>query len=506
MKKWLWGLCAIGIILVLAACGNNAGDAGNAGNAGNEGQNKPTAETDIEKGKTGQAPVTITMAAKDFKTEEPNTARLIQAIEKGMAAEGTPVKIQLVPVQSGTYSEKLGLLLQSGNIPDLMYFQGGDYQFAITQQILEDLTPFIEKSTYLKAQLDPFNKERLKNYPYLVWPAPSATYFPVVRQDWFDMTESGKALLDNPTTDQYHKFFKELKEKSGAQYVYTTAGSIPELDATFGQAFGLTATWLKGADGTYHFGATTDFEKNKLEFYAELYREKLIDPEFLTKKWDTKEKAFYDGQAAIMAGRLGGVVDIYNNKSVAQNGESATVIPLPPAKGVAQGYVPVDVSKEGRGFAISKTSKNKELAFAVLEYMASPKGLMLDKLGIEGEEYEIVDGKIKLTEKFAAWFPHFIEHTFNFKPDKEFHPSTPFFTAPTLKAMDLVKTFSTNDNTFILPAELASKWDACLAIYNEFAADMITGKKTGADFDAFVQAWNAAGGKDITAYANTVLP
>ena len=60
----------------------------------------------------------------------------------------------------------MGLLLQSGNIPDLIYFQGGDYQFAMTQKILEDLTPYIDKSKYVKASMNPYNKERMKNYPY----------------------------------------------------------------------------------------------------------------------------------------------------------------------------------------------------------------------------------------------------------------------------------------------------------------------------------------------------
>ena len=168
-----------------------------------------------------------------------------------------------------------------------------------------------------------------------------------------------------------------------------------------------------------------------------MYKEGLLDPEFLTKKWDTKEKAFYDGQAAIMAGTQGKVIDLYNSKSTAQNGASAKVVPLPPAKGKGQGYTPVDTSKESRGFAISKTSKNKDMAFAVLEYMASPKGQMMDKLGFEGSEYQIVDNKIKLTDKFAAWFPHFVESAISFTPDKEFDPTTPYLSAPAAKSLKM---------------------------------------------------------------------
>ncbi|WP_079911992.1 extracellular solute-binding protein [Paenibacillus sp. 32352] len=484
MKK-MFTLMAAGLMVVTTAC--SSGDT--------------KAPADSAQGASGQQPVTITIVDKDLTPDD----KLLKGIEEGMKAEGKNVKLQIVPVQSGTYSEKLGLLLQSGNIPDLIYFQGGDYQFAVTQKILEDLTPYIEKSTYVKASMNEYNKERTKNYPYLVWLSPTSNSVPVVRQDWLNKTASGKDLLANPTIDNYYTFLKEVKDKNGAKFAYTTAGTLDELDATFGQAFGLTSTWIKGSDGKYAFGKTTSFEKDKLEFYAKLYKEGLLDPEFLTKKWDTKEKAFYDGQAAVIAGTQGKVIDIYNNKTMSQNGANAKIMPLPPAKGKGQGYTPVDVSKESRGFAIGKTSKNKEMAFAVLEFLASPKGQMLDKLGVEGEQYKIVDNKIKLTDKFAEWYARFVESTVNFKPDKEFDPSTPYLSEPAAKSLEMMASMSSKDNSFIIPAELAAKWDACNALYKEFAANVVTGKKSIADFDKFVQDWNAAGGKEMTEYANKTI-
>lgn len=54
------------------------------------------------------------------------------------------VKFELVEMPQGNYAEKLNLLLMSGDIPDLIYFQGGDQQIA-NQDLLEDLTPYIEK-------------------------------------------------------------------------------------------------------------------------------------------------------------------------------------------------------------------------------------------------------------------------------------------------------------------------------------------------------------------------
>lgn len=268
MRKMVMLLLA-SLIMLTAACGSSE-----------------TKDSGSDQSPTGKDEITISLVGKDL----PPDARVIKGIEEGMKEEGKNIKLEVVPVQSGTYSEKLGLLLQSGTIPDLIYFQGGDYPFAMTQQILEDLTPYIEQSTYVKASMNSFNQERTQNYPYLVWLSPTNSQIPVMRQDWFDQSTTGKELLANPTIDNYYTFFKDVKEKNGAKFAYTTAGNLDELDVMFGQAFGLTTKWIKGDDGKYEFGRTTPFEKEKLEFYAKLYREGLLDPEFLTKKWDTKEK------------------------------------------------------------------------------------------------------------------------------------------------------------------------------------------------------------------------
>jgi len=65
----------------------------------------------------------VRLVLKDLDTD-PNTPQFIQLIEKGMAAAGTPVKIEVVKVPSGNYAEKISLMIMSGDIPDIIYFQG----------------------------------------------------------------------------------------------------------------------------------------------------------------------------------------------------------------------------------------------------------------------------------------------------------------------------------------------------------------------------------------------
>src|SRR5690606_3534277 len=122
---------------------------------------------------------TVTILAQQNPQDEEHFAR----IEEGMAAAGTPVDIELIGLPSSGYADAMGLRLLSGEIPDIVYFQGGDAEFA-AQGVLEDLRPWIEQSSHLKDALWPHNVDRLENYPYLLYVFPARTKSAVLRSDW----------------------------------------------------------------------------------------------------------------------------------------------------------------------------------------------------------------------------------------------------------------------------------------------------------------------------------
>lgn len=497
MKKLVSIILVLVLTLSITACGGATKDT-------NQSQSSTTQAAQTTA--ASKEPVQLSLVMKDEGPSNPTAVKYFQEVEKGLAEEGINVKINLVEMPAGNYAEKLGLMLTGGTVPDLIYFQGGDLPFS-QQGLLEDLTPYIEKSKYIKSSLNPFNAERMKNYPYLLWIKPIASAVPVIRTDWLNKLQSSKALLENPTIDNYYAFLKELKNTppGGAgkpSYAITTAGNITELDAIFNFAFGNTSTWIKGSDGKYVYSKVTQNEKDKLAFYNKLYTEGLLDPEFLTKQWDTKEQAFYEGKTGVMAGTCGKVIDIYDSKTKSANGDSATVTVLPPATGKAQGYSATDVTKESRGVAISALSKNKDIAFQVLDYLASPKGQMLDRLGFEGEQYNVVDGKIQFTDKEQEWYAVFWEPN-NFTPDKPL--ATPLLGKAATDSLNLAQKYYTQDTNFLIPSDYTTNWDAMNNLYKEYSVDIITGKRPVSDFDKFVQEWTKAGGDKLTEYANKTL-
>lgn len=461
---------------------------------------KDTKPVDVKSG----GPVTLRLVMKDEGNSNPVAVNYFKALEKGLKEdEGLDVKIELVDMPEGNYAEKLNLMILGGTIPDIIYFQGGDQQIS-QQGLLEDLKPYIEKSKNLKSSMFAHNTERINNYPYLLWVKPLSQKAPVIRQDWFDKMKTSKALAENPTIENYYNFLKELKDNppGGAgkpAYGITVAGSILEIDNIFDMAFGNTSTWLKDGSGKYVYSKITSNEKEKLEFYSKLYKEGILDPQFATKKWDTKEKAFFSGEAGVISGTAGKVIDIYEGKMKKADEGSKGLVVLPPAKGKGQGLGATDVTKETRGVAIYSKSQNKETAFKVLDYLASPKGQMLDRLGFENEHYKVVDGKIELTDKSQEWYARFWEPS-------EFKPSTPLKSsllgAPGEKSLKMTEEYYAKDINILIPEQFTAKWDAMQNLYKEYSADIITGKKPISSFDDFVKEWNKAGGEEITKYAN----
>jgi putative aldouronate transport system substrate-binding protein len=131
------------------------------------------------------AQTTLRLVSKDLLNSNPDDVKEIEAIEAALKERGVDVDIQIVDLPGSGYADALGVMLLSGDIPDIMYFQGGDQKMA-EQGVLEDLTPWIEKSEFIKDALWPHNVERLANYPYLLYVYPSRAPQPVMRQDWLD--------------------------------------------------------------------------------------------------------------------------------------------------------------------------------------------------------------------------------------------------------------------------------------------------------------------------------
>lgn len=455
---------------------------------------------------TADNPVKVTMLLKDMPADDPAGQAFCAALNEKLAAQGVYVDFSFVDAPAGKYIEVMPIAVINEVLKaDILYFQGNTDTTAANQGFLEDMRPYVENSTHLKNILYAHNTARLENHPYLLAASPIAVFSPVIRKDWVAQLSTYEALMADPTVENYKAFFQELKDKGLCEYPVCVYGDHTRLDSVFGAAFGVTTTLVKAEDGTWQYKYVTDAMKNLLGFYNELYAAGMIDPEYLTNTWDVAEEKFYSGKAAMLIGKTGATIDVYDTSMQAANGEAAALTVLPPAKSeLGQFCAAVDVSKEERGRVISADSEAKEAAAAIFDFMASPEGRILDLYGVEGFHYNVVDGKIVPIEGAPEWYGVFYDSLLGLD-NLPYEADAPMGEAG-LTSLDIASEYFLADNNITLPSEYAAYWDTMINLFNEYAVDAIRGEKNlESDWDAFVTAWGEAGGKTVSEYLATVM-
>ena len=150
----------------------------------------------------------VRIVAGDLVPDDPASENYIKNIEAGVKAmDGSEIDVQIVAIASSSYADKLSALLLGGDIPDIIYFQGGD-QKMVEQGILADLNPLIANTKFLKNELYGHNVERMKNYPYLVYNFPPRAPQPVIRSDWLEKLGGKKP----ETVDEYTALFQAIHD------------------------------------------------------------------------------------------------------------------------------------------------------------------------------------------------------------------------------------------------------------------------------------------------------
>ncbi len=452
---------------------------------------------------TPDKPVKVRYLCKDVDPADPDVQTMATVIEEKMAALGQYVDLEIMEAPAGTYADAVPLALSTGELEaDLVYFQGGD-QSCANLGLLEDLTPYIEGATYVKDRMTAYNKARVANYPYLLWLSWSTTYIPIMREDHLNAIGMLDTLKADPSVENYHTAFKKLVDDGYVKYAFSGDGSMTRANHMFNNAFGVTSTITKDADGKYVYYIATEAEKNLIAFYAQCYAEGLIDPDYLTSKWSDVQQKFYAGELGMFCATQGAVVDSYCKKITANQGEAAKGVVLPPAGGVS--YISTSVAKETRGFAINAESDQdvKDAAFAILDFMASPDGRIIDKLGIEGVHYNVVDGKVELTDRYDEWWAKFWE-TFN-GLDENFVDKSMLMLPQAWESFEMAEKYYTEDVDVVLPDDMLPYYDAVMAMFNDVSTSIILGQSSIDEYDKFIQDYYKNGGDQLAEYLATVL-
>lgn len=292
--------------------------------------------------------------------------------------------------------------LRGGERFDLIYLNTPFMDVLVDQGALLPLTDFIESSPILSdSTVIPTEEWEMLRYPdghiYSVFNKYEGGTLPTVRADWLE-----KLGLDIPETlDDFYEVLKAFKEQdpdgNGKDDTYglSTAG-LYDIQGFMG-AFGVKARYVIDEDGRRTIPYASDAAIAAYEWLNKLYREGILDPNFVTNSTAEMRNLF-------LADRVGMVtywdmwVGLFNSMRLQDD---------PNTEFRAMG-IPGPVGPNGerilrRGdpsiWAIPRNAQNPEGAKKFLEFWHTEAGIILGSVGVKDYDYIIKpDGTMELTD------------------------------------------------------------------------------------------------------------
>lgn len=300
---------------------------------------------------------------------------------------------------AANYGEVMMNKLNSGEEYDLLYVSLQELYDMQADEILTDLTDWVKESPILgDPEIVPTEEWEQLTIDGRIWGSFNKTEVHRVPAINKVIAEKAGVNLEeiDPTLEGYHELFKKL-QAAGGEGFYAFNTHIPglfDLQPWFASA-DLKMGFAKHEDGSLYVPIATEAAIPVWEWFAQLYKEGLMDPDALINTTG-------DMRNKMMAGQTGLVVDwaawvgLYNVRSGANYPDVVNVVPLGGVKNSEGDFM---LSRGDPSiWVIPINSPNPKGAFKALEYMATQEGGQLFSIGIEGHDYNMVDGKVVMTE------------------------------------------------------------------------------------------------------------
>ncbi len=342
--------------------------------------------------------------------EHPSQPILQDAPAHLATTQATGVKLNFQPVPSSDYVAKQKIWMATKQVPDIMRAGFNDIRDYADPSVFKPVQPLIDKygpnlKKYLDAYADTVKKLKMNGDLYII---PATSYntkllapMPCIRKDLLDK-------INMPIPDDFEKLYQALKELKKAnpgvlgwtaRSSGTPSGIKRELMIVaypYGSGLG---GWAKGANvpyweeaegkGKWLFGPIHPEFKDVLAYFAKLYKEGLLDPDFAIATPDQWHEKNSSGKGVMAWDNFSFCVRW--NQAIRGADPKATWTPIPIPKG-ARGARQNDYSGfagSGGGLCISANCKNPERAIELLDWKITPIGLDTCSWGIQDTHYTL---------------------------------------------------------------------------------------------------------------------
>lgn len=320
--------------------------------------------------------------------------------------EMTNVKVEWEQVEPDAVEEKRNLSLVSGTLPDVYY--------AANMPTL-DIYKYGQQGSFIKLndlidKYAPNLKKLMDDNPSIrkaiTFPDGNIYSLPVIHDPEFTSVRThplmwyNKELLDKygmdvpSTTEEFYTFLKTVQEKDPDITPYGSYNGTLHINFLRG-AFGVGNTGRSYIDkdpesGEVRFYPITDNYRELLEYANKLHTEKLIEQNIYTIDWTQFLNNGAEDQYASMV--FYAPEELFG-KEIGEKYVGG--LPLKGPNGDQKwAQVAFPVGHIGK-FIITDQNKNPEATMRWIDYFYSDEGSRLFYMGVEGETYEVVDGKYK---------------------------------------------------------------------------------------------------------------
>ncbi|MNH89261.1 Lipoprotein LipO precursor [compost metagenome] len=486
-KTVLISMSALLVTGLAAGCGNDTGTG-----AGNVTEKPSGATATGNNNKDVSIMMSYHPSLEQFQgSDNMNSNKLVNLLKE---RSGFNVKYEALPKDNP--SQKVSIILASGDVPDLMRISGKSDYFKLAQQgAFEPLDDLIKTSIpNLASMLTPeiMDSTRLGGKIYGI---PHRVAQKVGNGILMRSDISKELNLKDPVTlnDFYEtlKIIKEKKNVAGLTAAAANPGAFSNSFVPFAAAFGVgTRTVIK--NGKLEFSVLQPEYKEFLATMKKWYSEGLIDQEFAINK-DVKDKMINGTAVFTTAAWSDGLTIDRSIKEKKTNGTLKFIAPVTGTGG--QSGFTEEVVVGGTYWVIPKQAKNKKGAAEYLNYVLGAEADQLLTYGIEGQDFKKENGKSVQTAEQS--------NAINWRTLYFFGDSDPSFFAR-LEAKGFLPYYEplipfkrNREETTFSPSIEA--FDSKSTELNNFAEEnalkFILNKRSLDEFDKFVQEFNAKGGK-----------
>ncbi|PYI54035.1 extracellular solute-binding protein [Paenibacillus flagellatus] len=402
---------------VLAGCGSDSGK-GQAADPG--GANPAPGASEPAK------PVRLEVMQSASGLPSPDKDFVKQAIDKAL-------NIDLAMTAYGSaddYQSQLNVRLSSGNLPDLFGVNKVQMQQYQKQNLLLDLTPYMDKE--LKAVKDFIGADTVKKGTvdgkvYAIPKAPGIPYSTYwIRKDWLEALK-----LKAPTTLEelmtVAKAFTENDPDGNGKKdtIGITGGSL----STFAPLYGAFGTANPGEffvkDGKVINSLYDPAMKDALAYIKGLISAGVVDPEIMANTGLQHQEKAIKGQAGIIFIDWANIAKDQFVEQIKKVNPKAEWVQFSSPKGPGGQYDnSYDIGNAGAMFAIPKSlEKDKaklQKIFDLLNYVSTKEGSRLVQFGLEGKHYNVQGDKLVATELMGKEAGYTWLYQFTGRPEKEY--------------------------------------------------------------------------------------